>query len=76
MADQSVRRVETGTLPAEPLAAVEPRPLDRILAAWREAQLRFEMAKPGSPEAHGAADEIERLREEYHATAETKMTAR
>ena|SRR5215212_1787987 len=76
MADQSVRRVETGALPAEPLAEVEPRPLDRILATWREAQLRFELAKPGSPEAQDAADEIERLREEYHATAEAKMAAR
>jgi hypothetical protein len=41
-----------------------------ILANWREAQLRLEIARPGSPEASSAADGIERLREEYHAAHE------
>ena len=36
------------------LINVQPRALDLILAHWREAQLRFEMATPGSPEADGA----------------------
>jgi hypothetical protein len=49
------------------LINVEPRPLDRILSAWREAQLRLEVAKPGSPEADVAVRDIERLREEYQA---------
>jgi hypothetical protein len=31
------------------LIDVEPRPIDRILANWREAQLRLEIAAPGSP---------------------------
>lgn len=54
---------------------VEPRPLDRILANWREAQLRFELATPGSPEAEAATADIERLREEYQATHEVRMTS-
>lgn len=48
-----------------PLSEVEPRPLDVILMQWREAQLRLEIAVPGSPEASKAADDVERLREEY-----------
>jgi hypothetical protein len=41
------------------------RPLDRILADWREAQLRLEGAMPGSREAEDATADVERLREEY-----------
>ena len=47
------------------LINVVPRPLDRILAHWREAQLRLEIATPGSPEADAAVRDIERLRDEY-----------
>lgn len=54
---------------------IQPRPLDVILAAWREAQLRLEIAKPGSPDAAGAADTIERLRDEYHAIASSQVDA-
>jgi hypothetical protein len=36
-----------------------------VLANWREAQFRLEIARPGSAEAMSAADDIERLREEY-----------
>jgi hypothetical protein len=56
------------------LADIEPRPLDRILADWREAQLRLEIARPGSPDAAQAADSVESLREEYHATRERKQS--
>jgi hypothetical protein len=49
------------------LVDVVPRPIDRILALWREAQIRLEIAQPGSPAAQSAADDIERLREEYQA---------
>jgi hypothetical protein len=56
-----------GNLPDVRLINVEPRPLDRVLAAWREAQMRLELAKPGSPESEGAVQDIERLREEYQA---------
>jgi len=49
------------------LVDVVPRPLDRVLAHWREAQLRLETAQPGSPEADAAVKDIERLRDEYQA---------
>ena len=54
---------------------VQPRALDVILAAWREAQLRLEIAKPGTPDAAAAADTIERLRDEYHAVAASQVDA-
>jgi hypothetical protein len=50
------------------LINVEPRPLDRVLAAWREAQMRLDLATPGSPESEAAVGDIERLREEYQAS--------
>jgi len=50
------------------LIDVEPRPLDRVLAAWREAQMRLDLATPGSPESEAAVRYIERLREEYQAS--------
>ena len=52
---------------SEPLTSFPPRPLDVILANWREAQLRLEVAPLGSQEAQQAASDIERLREEYQA---------
>jgi hypothetical protein len=55
------------------LIDVEPRPMDRILANWREAQLRFELATPGSPEAEQATADVERLREEYQASHENRI---
>ena len=73
LASESVTAVSRGDLTAAPIADVQPRPLDRVLARWREAQIRFELARPGSPEAESAANEIERLREEYHATTERKL---
>ena len=54
------------------LINVEPRPIDRILAHWREAQLRLEVAKPGSPESEAAVRDIERLRDEYQAGHEAQ----
>jgi hypothetical protein len=69
MAQAAAGEVSRGEQSAAPLSEVIPRPLDRILAAWREAQLRLEIAKPGTPEAATAADDIERLREEFHAAA-------
>ena len=54
------------------LIEVEPRPLDTVLAHWREAQLRLELARPGSPEAEAAVRDIERLREEYQAGHEVR----
>jgi hypothetical protein len=68
VAEQAARRRENGQLTgSEPLASFEPRRLDLILAHWREAQLRLELAPLGSPEAQQAVDDVERLREEYQA---------
>jgi hypothetical protein len=74
MARASAGAVGRGELSPAPLTEVIPEPLDRILAAWREAQLRFEIATPGSPEAAAAADEVVRLRQEFHAVEATKRT--
>lgn len=74
MAREAARNRARGQLdPDVRLTDVQPRPIDRILAAWREAQIRLEMARPGSPEAADAADDIERLRDEYAAVADSKM---
>jgi hypothetical protein len=73
LATASVDAVERGDASAVPLTTIHPRPLDRVLALWREAQFRLELAQPGSPEAEMASNDIERLREEYHATMEAKL---
>ena len=75
MAEASAGAVQRGESSGEPLVNVKPRPLDRILANWREAQLRLEMARPGSAEAAAAADAVERLREEFKATEAAKFAA-
>jgi len=68
VAETAARRRESGELTGtEPLTHFQPRPLDTILAHWREAQLRLEVAPLGSPEARRATDDVERLREEYQA---------
>jgi hypothetical protein len=56
------------TLRSQPGASIEeiaPRPIHRLLADWREAELRLLSASPGSPDAERATDAIERAREEY-----------
>jgi hypothetical protein len=66
MAHEAAARLQSGQeTPNVHLIKVTPRPIDRILANWREAQFRLEIARPGSAEAKSAADDIERLREEY-----------
>jgi hypothetical protein len=75
MAHESVARLVSGDEPPNVhLIKVVPRPIDRILANWREAQFRLEIARPGSPEAMSASDEIEQLREEYQVTHEVVLT--
>jgi hypothetical protein len=54
------------------IADLRPRPLERVLALWREAQIRLELAPPGSPAATQAVEDIERLRNEYHAGFELR----
>ena len=65
LAEQSTTAVQRGEMARKPIESVEPRPLDRILASWREAQMRFELARPGSPDAAQAADEIAQFRNEF-----------
>jgi hypothetical protein len=61
-------RIAAGKVPSDlRLVTVEPRPLDRVLAYWREAEFRLQIAIPGSPEAEAATRDIERLREEYQS---------
>jgi hypothetical protein len=68
MAQAWETRVARGETPRDiRLIEVEPRPLDKVLAQWREAQLRLEIARPGSDAARQAVADIERLREEYQA---------
>ena len=57
------------------IADVAPRPIHRLLADWREAELRLLGARPGSPEGDRATDEIERIREEYHRLMEEQRAA-
>jgi hypothetical protein len=54
------------------ISDLRPRPLERVLALWREAQIRLQLAPPGSPAASQAVDDIERLRNEYQAGFELR----
>jgi hypothetical protein len=66
MAQDTAARLARGEqAPNVHLVEVIPRPIDCILAKWREARLRLEIARPGSPEASNAVDDIEKFREEY-----------
>jgi len=54
------------------LVDVKPRQLDRILADWREAELRHATAEPGSIAARQAEEDVSRLRDEYHRADQGK----
>jgi hypothetical protein len=69
LAEEAAARVARGEEPkGVRIEDVASRPMDQILAQWREAQIRLEIAEPGSPAATAAASEIERLREEYQTS--------
>lgn len=69
LAEEASARVARGEEPHDVrIDDIAPRPMDQILALWREAQIRFEVAEPGSPEALETAADIERLREEYQTS--------
>ena len=71
LAEEASARVARGEDPRDlRIEDVTPRPLDQVLALWREAQIRLDIAEPGSSEAAAAAAEIERLREEYQSSHE------
>jgi hypothetical protein len=76
MAHETAAKVESGEQPRDVyLVEVTPRPIDRILANWREAQFRLEIARPGSREAAVAVDDIEKFREEYQVAHEAAIGA-
>jgi hypothetical protein len=75
MAHDAATRLASGERAEEIiLTEVQPRHIDRVLTDWREAQLRLEIARPGSPESVAAAGDIERLREEYHVLFEQRAS--
>lgn len=67
MAEEAKLEAERGEGRQGPLEAAQVRPLDRILTGWRRAQIRLEVAAPGTAEAEAAAEEVARLRDEYQA---------
>lgn len=76
LAEHAAARVASGETPRDVrLVDVTPRPLDVVLASWREAQIRLEIAEPGSEAARLATDDIERLREEYHTGLDDRTEA-
>ena len=64
-------QVEAGS-PAAPDAPIEdtPRPMQAILADWREAERRAAAAEPGSADAAEAEALVTRLRDEYRRAHE------
>jgi hypothetical protein len=59
---------EQARMSGRPIEEVIARPLDRILALWREAEFRLDRAERGSAEAEEATADIERYREEFAET--------
>ena len=64
-------QVEAGSANA-PEASIEetPRPIQAVLAEWREAERRHVAAEPGSGEAAEAEALVARLRDEYRRAHE------
>jgi hypothetical protein len=73
LAKASTRRRETGEVSGRSIEATPVRPLQQILADWREAEVRLQRQAPGSPEARSTTREIEGLREQYRAIHEAKV---
>jgi hypothetical protein len=66
LTEQAHQLVQTGS-PDAPATPIEDtrREIRVILADWRDAERRAELAHAGSPEALAAASDIDRLRLEY-----------
>jgi hypothetical protein len=73
LAKASTRRRDGGGFSGRSIEDTPVRPLQQILADWREAEVRLQRLVPGSPEATSATREIERLREQYQAIHDTKV---
>jgi uncharacterized protein (UPF0335 family) len=67
LAHASKTRRKTGEVSGRPIEALSPRPLHRILADWREAEVRLQRLAPGSRAANATIRAIERFRDEYQA---------
>jgi DNA-binding HxlR family transcriptional regulator len=64
-------QVEAGSANAPETSIEEtPRPIQAVLAEWREAERRHVAAEPGSGEAAEAEALVNRLREEYRRAYE------
>jgi hypothetical protein len=66
-ADLQLQLAQTVEEQGTTISDVRPRPLERVLALWREAQIRLELAEPGSAAAERAVEDLERYRNEYQA---------
>lgn len=75
LAEDSPDARDRHELSGAPLGTITPRRLDRILADWREAEMRLEHAPAGSSQAREAAEEVERLRDEYRAAQDRSRRA-
>jgi hypothetical protein len=71
LAEESPRRSDA----SQAIRDVQPRPIHRLLADWREAELRLLGATPGSSEAEAATDQVEALREEYRRIEQDQRRA-
>ena len=60
---------ERGALGDVAIDQAESRPLQRVLADWREATIRHDQAEPGSAEQARAAADMTGYRDEYHQLA-------
>jgi hypothetical protein len=65
------REVAAGS-PGAPAVPIDdmPRPIDAILAEWREAERRLSAAAPGSVDESEGRALVERLRDEYRRAHE------
>jgi hypothetical protein len=62
-------RIGAPDAPAEPIEET-PRPIQAVLADWRDAERRAQAAAPGSAEALEANALVDRLRDEYRRAHE------
>lgn len=72
LATRTVDAAASGDLERVAIESVEPRPAHRILADWRDAAIRYELAPRDSAERARAMDDFTRHREEYGRMADDR----